>query len=86
MARTAKRSLVQIQPRPFMVTAKDVNKQCFIKFKVSGRNEYTWENVGARIMGIAKKSGVSKVIIKMPDGERVALDPEDVRVLEPRPA
>lgn len=67
------------------VTGKDINKRCFLKCKLAGSEVYTWENMGARIAGVAKKHGEEKVILIMPHGERVAVDIEDVRVLEPRP-
>lgn len=67
-----------------MITIKDLNKQCFIRFKMSHGNKYSWENVGALIVGIEPKK--RKIIVKMPDGEVVAVDVEDVRVFEPRPS
>jgi hypothetical protein len=67
-----------------MITTKDIDKQCFLKCKIAGSDHYTWENMHARIVGIHYDQ--HKVILKMPHGERVAVDIEDVRVLEPRPA
>jgi hypothetical protein len=64
-----------------MITSKDINKNCFIKFRFSSGNKYSWENVGALIAGITP----NKVMVKMPDGEIVAVEHPDVRVIEPRP-
>lgn len=69
-----------------MITKDDVGKQCFLRCKLAGSNQFTWENMGARIAGVARQHGADKIIIKMPAGERVAVESEDVRVLEPRPA
>lgn len=62
------------------ITSADINKQCFVKFS-SAHGKDTWENVGALIAAIHK----DRILIKMPDGEVVAVASEDVRVFEPRP-